>query len=88
VPTINIFEGSRRIALLLKVAWMICVAVVFYVESTTARNAFWFAIGGWTVLSVLQAAIGWIVRGFIGVPRGHDHEPAHGSQSSDISESL
>ena len=39
------------------------------------RNGILFAIGGWIVLSVIQALIGWIVRGFMGVPWGQDRRP-------------
>ena len=35
-----------------------------------------FAIGGWTVLSLLQMLLGWIVRGFLGIPLGQDHRQA------------
>jgi hypothetical protein len=44
-------------------------------RSRSIRNAALFAIGGWIVLSVLQWLIGWIVRGFLGIPRGYDHRP-------------
>lgn len=44
-----------------------------------------FAAGGWIGLSLLQALIGWIVRGFVGVPRGHDHIPESGPQSTGMS---
>ena len=44
-------------------------------RSENVRNAILFIIGGWIVLSILQALIGWIVRGFMGSPRGHDHRP-------------
>jgi hypothetical protein len=72
---INVFEGSRRIALLLRVVWLICVAAVSYMVSPEIEihHSLLFAIGGWIVLSILQVAIGWIVRGFVGIPRGHDH---------------
>lgn len=69
----NVFEGSRRIALLLKFAWLIGTAAVSYVESAAIHTSLLFAIGGWVALSGAQAAIGWIVRGFMGIPRGHDH---------------
>src|SRR4029453_5540276 len=39
---------------------------------TTQRDAVLFAVGGWFVLSVLQVLIGWIVRGFCGIPWGRD----------------
>jgi len=88
---INVFEGSRRIALLLKVVWLSGVATVAPMVSqgsTTIRNAVLFGIGGWIVLSVLQALIGWIARGFAGIPRGHDHRPEPAPRRTDVSESL
>jgi hypothetical protein len=70
---INIFEGSRRIARLLEAVWLVCVVGATYLASVPFGSALLFAIGGLTVISVLQIAIGWIVRGFMGIPRGHDH---------------
>jgi hypothetical protein len=69
----NIFEGSRRIARLLEAVWLVCVVGATYLASVPFGFALLFAIGGLTVISVLQIAIGWIVRGFMGIPRGHDH---------------
>lgn len=37
-----------------------------------------FAIGGW----LLVFATGWVVRGFLGIPRGHDFKPDGTSPSS------
>ena len=71
----NIFEGSRRIARLLEAIWLVCVGGVAYVASVPFGAALLFAIGGLIVVSALQIAIGWIVRGFMGIPRGHDHRP-------------
>lgn len=75
MAAINVFEGSRRIALFLKAVWLISVAAVSYTVSPEVEihHSLLFAIGGWTVLSILQVAIGWIARGFMGIPRGHDH---------------
>jgi hypothetical protein len=39
------------------------------------RNGVFIAIGGWIGLSILQALIGWIVRGFAGIPWGKDRRP-------------
>ena len=39
---------------------------------TTAWHAALFGVGGWVVLSVAQAIIGWVVRGFAGIPWGQD----------------
>jgi hypothetical protein len=36
---------------------------------------FAWAVGGWVVLSVIQALIGWVVRGFLGIPSGRDDRP-------------
>ena len=36
------------------------------------QNTFLFVVGGWIVLSIIQFGIGWIVRGFMGIPRGKD----------------
>jgi hypothetical protein len=39
------------------------------------RNGALFAVGGWVVLSLLQMLVGWIVRGFLGIPSGQDRRP-------------
>ena len=39
------------------------------------RNAILIAIGGLIAISLLQAVIGWIVRGFMDIPWGQDHRP-------------
>jgi hypothetical protein len=52
---------------------------------TSIWYAVLFAAGGWIALSLLQEVIGWIVRGFIGIPRGHDHRPEFEPQSTGIS---
>jgi hypothetical protein len=36
------------------------------------RSGLMVAIGGWVVLWLSQCVIGWIVRGFMGIPRGQD----------------
>jgi hypothetical protein len=46
-----------------------------------------FALGGWVALSVLQALVGWIVRGFLGIPRGHDRRVDRAPESVRVSES-
>jgi len=42
------------------------------------RNAGAFLVGGWIVLCLLQLIIGWIVRGFMGIPWGQDRRPEQG----------
>jgi len=39
------------------------------------RNGVLIAIGGWIALSLLQVVIGWVVRGFLGIPWGQDRRP-------------
>jgi hypothetical protein len=57
-------------------------------RSRTVGYAFLFATGGWIALSVLQALTGWIVRGFVGIPRRHDRRPEPDPQSTELSQSL
>ncbi|MFB3813494.1 MAG: hypothetical protein ACE14L_05225 [Terriglobales bacterium] len=33
------------------------------------------AAGGWLVIALVKAVVGWIVRGFLGIPRGRDSRP-------------
>jgi hypothetical protein len=32
-------------------------------------------IGGWVVLWIFATCVGWVVRGFAGIPLGRDHRP-------------
>jgi len=56
-------------------------------RSKNIGNAVLFAVGGWIALSVLQALVGWIVRGFMGIRRGHDHRVDRAPESVRVSES-
>ena len=42
---------------------------------SAAWYGFLFAVGGWIALSIIQSVIGWIVRGFAGIPMGVDRRP-------------
>jgi hypothetical protein len=89
----NIFEGCRRIGLLLRVVWLLGVTL-FVVEippslsPQTISYAVVFGVGGWITLFVLQAGIGWVARGFAGIPRGHDHRPEPRVHRAATSETL
>jgi hypothetical protein len=53
------------------------------------RTGFYFLVGGWIALTVVQFAIGWIVRGFAGIPLGQDRRPdatAVKSERQDVEE--
>lgn len=45
------------------------------------RGQFWsaiqYAVGGCLIIFIIQMTIGWIVRGFLGIPLGADHRPEH-----------
>jgi hypothetical protein len=49
------------------------------------RNGVLFAIGGWIALSLLQVMLGWIVRGFLGIPWGLDRRPEAPVRSAEVS---
>jgi len=42
---------------------------------SNSRSTGLFAVGGWVVLSLLQMLVGWIVRGFFGIPWDQDRRP-------------
>jgi hypothetical protein len=80
----NIFEGARRITKLIAVVWgVLCVVLVFKTLGDTRGQEASLALGltslilfgGWLFLWICAAAIGWVMRGFLGIPRGHDHKP-------------
>lgn len=81
---VNIFEGARRVAKL-----AVLVAVLAYIGSIAYEFAYapkidWREIGsnagfplGWLAfLLALTWAVGWIVRGFLGIPHGQDRRPS------------
>jgi len=86
--TINPFEGGRRIAKLAAVLWILFSGwlaikdwqqVVAHMETELQYLRFvgliWIPIGLIALWS-LTWIIGWIARGFLGVPRGQDHRPS------------
>lgn len=72
----NIFAGSRRLALLAGIIWAIGVVMTQWptrqLTAADIKQDAEFLFGGWIVLWLLTIAIGWIVRGFLGIPWGKD----------------
>ena len=70
----NIFEGSRRIAKVTIVAGsLIYISYCFW--NSYFQHDFYALLWLWPILLVFWAftwAVGWIVRGFMGIPRGKD----------------
>ena len=77
--TINVFEGARRIAKLagtLLIFVVVVVLVINWSDQDTVKLALIFLFAGLASLWALTWATGWIVRGFMGIPRGKDHRPS------------
>jgi len=84
---INLFEGSRRIGMLFGALWVVGCTVFAFTGGPSAIGHDQAALQGHvkTVLAVLfgglafgwvfMAVTGWVVRGFLGVPRGADERP-------------
>lgn len=74
--TINIFEGSRRITKLAAALWVVGHIIGAFKQafSSYGEGAL-YATGGLVFLWVFSWAVGWIVRGFMGIPKGHDRRP-------------
>lgn len=75
--TINIFEGSRRITKLAAALWIVGWIVGAFTELAHYSLAYYvegalYATAGLVFLRGFSWAVGWIVRGFMGIPRGHD----------------
>jgi hypothetical protein len=71
----NIFEGSRRIAKLIGA----CIAIGFLFVGITDRiesvsEHLLNMVGSLAGLCFFTWAVGWIVRGFLGIPRGMDQK--------------
>jgi len=81
--TINMFEGARRISKVVIASWLI--TFIIFNEQFLKRNSIYsspdisdlimtagIAFGGVLFILVFTWAIGWIIRGFMGIPRGQD----------------
>ena len=87
----NMFEGGRRVALSIKVLWAVLsvAAIIRYTPPNSVARFSEQAIGlavGWVVLTLGFAGIGWVVRGFLGIPRGKDKAELSTSNSSTSAE--
>jgi len=80
VKAINVFEGGRRTSKLVIAIWLIS-CIVLFIEAVLGGNRFdiiglialaGIAFGGVLFILAFTWAIGWIVRGFMGIPRGQD----------------
>jgi len=71
----NIFEGSRRIAKAAGALWLGAVITIAFLDG---YDHFQFSrfivnlISGPLAILAFTVATGWIVRGFMGIPRGQD----------------
>jgi hypothetical protein len=54
-------------------------------RSRNIRNGVLFAVGGWVVLSLFQMLVGWIVRGFLGIPWRQDRRPESATRGATVS---
>ncbi len=76
----NIFEGSRRLAKLAAGLWtggFVAGAFLggFDLSIKSELNEFFIAlVGGLVFIGCFTFATGWIVRGFMGIPRGMDQK--------------
>lgn len=74
----NIFEGSRRIAKVAAAFWAGAVIVIAFLDGYDSFELSRFIvnlISGPLVILAFTVATGWIVRGFMGIPRGLDQKP-------------
>ncbi len=74
----NIFEGSRRIAKVAAAFWagaVMTIAVIDGYDRFELSRFITNLISGSVVILAFTFATGWIVRGFMGIPRGHDQKP-------------
>jgi hypothetical protein len=79
----NIFEGSRRIAKLITGLWIVGFLVgavfggftIYDTQSFDFKEFFKLFVGGPFFILVFTYAMGWIVRGFMGIPQGQDQKP-------------
>jgi hypothetical protein len=76
----NIFEGSRRVAKLSAGLWLVGFSAGacfggFNLSIKSEIKEFLLALfGGLAFIGCFTVATGWVVRGFMGIPKGHDHK--------------
>jgi hypothetical protein len=71
----NSFEGARRIAKVFAILWIIFCAVMFLFVADLDNYPYrvpMLLLGGLAFIGGFTIATGWIVRGFLGIPRGKD----------------
>jgi len=71
---INVFEGARRVSRLVAAIWIIGWIIKSLNEGMQSDPIAFasVAFGGLLFILVFTWAIGWIVRGFMGIPRRQD----------------
>jgi hypothetical protein len=87
----NIFEGTRRIAKVFAVLWIIFCAVMFLYVADLDEYPFrvpMLLLGGLAFIGGFTVATGWIVRGFMGIPRGLDRRPWASTTCSKTAEAV
>ena len=68
---VNIFEGARRITKLTVAVWVAgWILTAFFIGFATSGAL--IAVGGVVFIFGLSWAVGWIMRGFLGIPIGQD----------------
>ena len=76
----NIFEGSRRVAKLSAGLWLVGFVVGaflggFDLSIKSEIKEFCLALfGGLAFIGCFTVATGWVVRGFMSIPKGRDHK--------------
>ena len=78
----NIFEGSRRVAKVAGAFWIGGVITIAFIDGAFSGSGHYELsrfmvnlISGPLVILAFTVATGWIVRGFMGIPRGLDRRP-------------
>ncbi len=71
---INVFEGARRVSRLVAAIWIIGWIIKSLNEGMQSDPIAFasVAFGGLLFILVFTWVVSWIVRGFMGIPRGQD----------------
>lgn len=74
----NIFEGGRRIAKVTGAVFAVpatlaAIVKIFSGEPSAGGEILGYTLGCFAIYWILVAALGWIIRGFLGIPRGSDY---------------
>ena len=72
---INIFEGARRIAKIITAIILLCTVGYVVQNPKEIGESSMYLVGGLALFWAFVWCVGWVMRGFLGIPSGEDKRP-------------